>query len=190
MAMIGDAPNARANWMMFEPDAARRHNRDRLAGPQVGAVADGPVRREDGAAEDRRVVERQVRRAAATRRSTGTTAYSARPPIEYIQSVEPSGRRRRVSPSYSVPCEAIDGEERLAEIVLAAHAVVAGAARHDERADHPPPDGQPLGVRRDGPARAPRPSRRSRGRARTASGSATSAFMTCRSVWQTPQARP
>ena len=33
----------------------------------------------------------------------GTTAYSAKPAMEYIQSGVPSGWHRRVSPSYSVP---------------------------------------------------------------------------------------
>ena len=34
---------------------------------------------------------------------TGITAYSASPPIEYIQMGEPSWRNRRVSSSYSLP---------------------------------------------------------------------------------------
>ena len=33
----------------------------------------------------------------------GTTQYSASPPIEYIQTGEPSSRKSRVVPSYSVP---------------------------------------------------------------------------------------
>ena len=72
-------------------DAAGRHDRHRLAGPQIGAAADGAVRREDRAAEDRRLVERQARRAAAQPRSPGRPRTR---PARPSSTSRPASRRR------------------------------------------------------------------------------------------------
>jgi hypothetical protein len=102
MAMIGPAPNARASWSKFEPTP-----------PVATTATDSPARRSAPLRTAPYAVKMAQPRIAASSNGTssgsgatpvwGMTAYSASPPIEYIQTGDPSGRRRRVSPSKSLP---------------------------------------------------------------------------------------
>ena len=183
-AMICDAPNAVRNLDDVQPDAAGGDDRHAFAAAQVGAVADGAVGGEHRAAQHRRFLRAAGSSGSGKTSVAGTTEYSASPAIEYIAIGVPS---RAAQPRRAVVERApqpVHREEVVAEIVAAGAAEPAAAARHDERAGD---RACPTADRRR-PARARRRCRRSRAPAPPGVGKATSAFMTCRSVWQTPHA--
>ena len=176
---LDDQRARRRRWQPPPRDSPARRSAPRRTAPYAVKAAQPRIAE---ASNGRSSGQRRTRRSPGSPRTRPARPSSTSQPASRRRGAA-GCRRRTASP------EAVDREERLAEAVLPAHAGVAGAARHDERADDPLPDGQPVGVGR----REPRPVRHDRAgdlvaRARTASGSATSPLITWRSVWQTPQA--
>ena len=113
----------------------------------------------------------------------GTTAYSARPAIEYIAIGVPSARRSREVPSYSVP------RSRFIAKKLSHRS--SRPIAHGRQRPHGMMNAETTLVPTAGPA-TPLPSSTIVPEISWPStagvGNATSALMTCRSVWHTPHA--